>query len=412
MEPNTPDPPVHEKGEPAHSTGSSLVDHFSVLQGGPIYRFQEAIHMAMPDRSGVVKRAFLTTLLTWFPLLVLSLLQHRAFGSEVQMPFFYDIGNAIRFLIGLPLLVIAEAIIDPKLNEAARHYVKSGLVAREGFPAFENVIARTNRLRDSAIPALVILAAAFAPLFWHQQTELLRKGISTWQTIASPGGESISLAGWWLGFIAFPLYRILLFRWVWMALLWAVFLKKAMKIKLSCIGTHPDGCGGLGFIAEAQLSFGFIAFAASAVIAGAFGNAIAYEGATVLSLKFLMIAFCVLAVVVFAAPMLVLTPRLFKEKRRGLDDYGSLGTAYARDFDDKWIRGVVPGREPLLGTPDIGSLADLGGSFSVIRDMKIVLIDKKLLLGLAIPTILPMIPLLILATPTDKLVHAVLKLLV
>jgi hypothetical protein len=134
------------------------------------------MHMAMPDRSGVEKRAFLTMLLTWFPLLVLSLLQHRAFGSEVQMPFFYDIGNAIRFLIGLPLLVIAEAIIDPKLNEAARHYVKSGLVAREDVPAFENVIARTNRLRDSATPALVILAAAFAPLFWHQQTELPRKG--------------------------------------------------------------------------------------------------------------------------------------------------------------------------------------------------------------------------------------------
>ena len=44
--------------------------------------------------------------------------------------------------------------------------------------------------------------------------------------------------------------------------------------------------------------------------------------------------------------------------------------------------------------------------------MKVVLIDKKVLLGLAIPVILPMIPLLVLATPTDELIRAVLKLLV
>jgi hypothetical protein len=83
-----------------------------------------------------------------------------------------------------------------------------------------------------------------------------------------------------------------------------------------------------------------------------------------------------------------------------------------RDFDGKWIRGVVPEREPLLGTADIQSLADLSNSFSIIREMKVAVIDKKLLLGLAIPTILPVIPLLILATPTDQLVRAVLKLLV
>src|SRR5262249_51032600 len=128
--------------------------------------------------------------------------------------------------------------------------------------------------------------------------------------------------------------------------------------------------------------------------------------------KFLIIAFCVLAVIMLAAPLLVLTPRLAKEKRRGLHEYGSLGTAYVRGFDDKWIRDVVPEREPLLGTADIQSLADLSNSFSVIREMKTVLIDKRLLLGLAIPTIIPLVPMLIVATPTDKLVKAVLKLLV
>jgi hypothetical protein len=312
----------------------------------------------------------------------------------------------------LPLLVIAEAIIDPRLNHCVKHFVKSGLVATGDIPAFEEVIARTNKLRDSFVPALLILIAAFAPSIWYNQTELLKSGISTWHTVVTPRGESLSLAGWWFGLISLPLYRVLLFRWGWMVFLWALFLSRVMKIRLNCIGTHPDTCGGLGFLAEAQILFGFIAFAASAVVAGAFGNAIAHEGATVSSLKFLIVAFCVLAVIVFACPLLVLTPKLAKVKRVSLHEYAALGTAYVGAFDTKWIKGSVAEREPLLGTSDIQSLADLSNSFSVIRQMKVVLIDKKVLMGLAIPAILPMIPLIVIATPADTLVRAVLKILV
>jgi hypothetical protein len=194
--------------------------------------------------------------------------------------------------------------------------------------------------------------------------------------------------------------------------LWAIFLRKVSKIDLGCIATHPDTFGGLGFLTDAELLFGIIGFAGSAVLAGSFGNAIAYEGATVSSLKFLMIASCVLAVVLLVGPLLVLTPKLMQTKRRGVHEYGALGTAYTRAFDAKWVHGLRLEQETLLGTSDIQSLADLDNSFSVIREMKIVLVDKKVLIGLAIPALLPMIPLIMIATPADQIVRAVLKFLV
>lgn len=404
--------PLTEAGVPVSGTGSRVVDRFSLVEGGPIYRFQVAIHMAMPDRSGVARRAFLTAFLTWFPLLVLALIQDRAFGHQVKIPFLYDFAANVRFLAGLPLLVIAEAAIDPRLNHAVRHFVKSGLVTAENMPAFEDAILRVNRLRDSLLPALIIVIAAFAPSIWYSETELLKGGVSTWHTIISPSGESLSLAGWWFGLISLPLYRVLLFRWVWMTCLWALFLRRITRIDLGCVATHPDKAGGFGFLAEEEILFGFIALATSVVLAGALGNAIAYEGATVSSLKFLIIAFCVLAVVVFAAPLLVLTPKLLKVKRAGMYGYSGLGTEYSRAFDAKWIQGRSLEREPLLGASDIQSLADLSNSFSVVREMRVVLVDRKVLAGLAIPAILPLIPLMIIATPTDQLVRAVLKLLV
>jgi len=368
--------------------------------------------MALPDRRGVVKRAFLTTLVTWIPLLLLSLLQHRSFDSGIKIPFLSDFAVSIRFLVGLPLLVIAETVIDPRLNHAVKHFVDSGLVTVEKLPAFEEAIRRTNRLRDSALPAILILVAAFAPSIWYRQTEFLRAGISTWHTMVSTSGEHLSLAGWWFGTISLPLYRVLLFRWIWIILLWTIFLKKASKIELHCIGTHPDTCGGLGFLAEIQPFFGFIGFACSAVMAGALGNEIAYQGATVSSLKFLIIVYCVLAVILLAAPLLVLTPKLAKIKRRDQYHYGALGTAYSGAFEAKWIQGLSSDREALLGTSDIQSLADLSNSFSVIREMKVVLIGKRLLAALAFSAILPILPMIVIATPTQELVHAVLKLLV
>ena len=160
----------------------------------------------------------------------------------------------------------------------------------------------------------------------------------TWHTIVSSSGENLSPAGWWFGVVSLPLSRVLLFRWIWMILLWAIFLRKATRLNLGCVVSHPDRRGGLGFLADEEIFFGF-GFPVSLVIAGQFGNAIAYEGATVSSLKFLMIAACVLDVVLLAAPLLVLTPKLAKVKRRGVYEYGALGTTYSQEFDSKWIQG-------------------------------------------------------------------------
>ena len=38
------------------------------------------------------------------------------------------------------------------------------------------------------------------------------------------------------------------------------------------------------------------------------------------------------------------------------------------EFDDKWLRGRAPADEPLIGSADIQSLADLGNSYEVVRD--------------------------------------------
>ena len=124
-----------------------------------------------------------------------------------------------------------------------------------------------------------------------------------------------------------------------------------------------------------------------------------------------MLAFCVIAVLLSVTPLLMISPRLLEVEERGLRDYHKLGMDYTTGFDRKWIRHEGPGDEPLLGSSDIQSLADLANSYTVVKNMRLVLVDRQTLIGLAVPPLLPMLVLMATATPKDQLMKVALRVL-
>ena len=186
---------------------------------------------------------------------------------------------------------------------------------------------------------------------------------------------------------------------------------RASRINLYLLATHTDMAAGLGFLSDGQKAFSPIVFAGGAVVAAQVANTILYQGATLSSQKLLMIAYGVMAIIVLVAPLLVVAPVLLKIKRKGLLEYGALVTVHDRLFDQKWIQNQERPDEESLGNPDASSLVDLGSSFTVVRQMGLVPIDKPTLVTLALAAALPMVPVVLYATPADELVRAVLKML-
>jgi hypothetical protein len=182
-------------------------------------------------------------------------------------------------------------------------------------------------------------------------------------------------------------------------------------MNLNLVATHADLNAGLRFISRGQNAFSPIVFAGGAVIAGQVANAVAYEGATLSSMKFPMCAYGVLALIILITPLLVVAPVLSKVKKKALLQYGALVTIHNQLFDRKWIQKEHPSDEVILGNPDPSSLIDLGGSFTVIRQMGIVPIDKPTLINLALAAALPMVPIFLFFTPADQLIRVVLKML-
>jgi hypothetical protein len=80
--------------------------------------------------------------------------------------------------------------------------------------------------------------------------------------------------------------------------------------------------------------------------------------------------------------------------------------SYVTDFDAKWL-GDTARRAQLLGTPDLQSLADLSNSISVVRDMRIAPSSLRLIAGLAIAAVLPMLPLFLFEYPLAELAQRV-----
>ena len=181
-----------------------------------------------------------------------------------------------------------------------------------------------------------------------------------------------------------PVFQFLVLRWYFRIFIWARFLWQVSRIDLDLEPTHPDGTAGLRFLALVERAYWPLLLALGTVLAGMMANRIFYEGAKLLDFKVEIVGTVGLLVFAVLGPLLAFTPQLRAARRKGMEGYGQLGQRYAREFDRKWIRGGRPADEPLLGSADIQSLADLRNGYLVVEGIATVPFSMRNVLTLAI----------------------------
>ena len=100
-------------------------------------------------------------------------------------------------------------------------------------------------------------------------------------------------------------------------------------------------------------------------------------------------------------PVLVFAPTLWKSRLDGLADYMGLAEDYVGQFDRKWVR-TTPHAEPILGTPDLQSLADLSNSVQIVLKMRLAPTNMRVLTHLVGAVVLPMLPLWLFKFPLTE----------
>jgi len=365
------------------------------LFGGPLHRLGRRLGLVREDVN-TVRLGVALGLSTWGVLLVLALLQ--GFGDRLFS--LALVAVHARLLVVIPLFFLGETWVGPRMAEFVRNIVRSGVVPRGAVPALEFEIARLVRWRDSWLSeAVFLLAAVLMPLVG---TQLHLAGATAIYDPSRAVAEG-SLASRWYWFVCLPLFRFLMLRWFWRLGLWFHFLRRVAKLPLNLVPTHPDGAAGLGYVEVVQTHFAPLVLAISALQAASFAEELSAGTMSFEALYPAIALTLVVDVVLFLGPLFILTPRLWACRVKGLSDYMEFAARYVNGFDGKWrVADTDPG-EPLLGTPDLQSLADLSNSLAIVRNMRWVPLSSRLLQILAAAALLPLLPLLLLKYPVADL---------
>lgn len=370
--------------------------------GGPLYRLYQRTGLLRRPLERVALRAATVAALAWVPLFVLSLVA----GAGEGVPFLLDLEAQLRFLVALPLLVGAEIVAHSRVTATVEQFCSRGLIADSERPRFDAAIASTVRIRDSlALEAgLVLFVLTAGHWIWREQIAL---DSATWYAVPAPNGLALTPTGTWYAFVSVPIFQFLLFRWLARMALWFSFLWRVSRLDLRLTPAHPDRAGGLGFVGTSTYAFSLVLAAQGVMLAGMIANRILHEGRALVGFKVDAIGLVGAALFLFLAPLAVFSPHLARAKRRGLREYGELASRYVREFDSKWIHGSGEGREPLLGSGDVQSLADLANGYAVIQEMRLVPFGWQTISRLALITAAPLLPLTLTAIPLEELIDRV-----
>lgn len=110
----------------------------------------------------------------------------------------------------------------------------------------------------------------------------------------------------------------------------------------------------------------------------------------------------------FLGPLFIFAWKLWVCRVKGADEYMTFASYYVNDFDRKWLR-TDNRAEPLLGTSDLQSLADLANSVNIVRNMRTVPFGPRLLVSLAFAAFVPLLPLLLFRYPLADLSEKVVR---
>ena len=379
---------------------------FSLVLGGPLFQIFRRAHLSGSALELLRRRVLIISLFAWLPLAVLSAIEGHLLGSQ-NLTFLRDVELHVRFLVALPVLILAELPVHRRLGSVVKCFLERGVVTQEDTPKFYAALGATMRARDSSWLEFALLVFTLTVGHWFWQ-HLIALGAATWYAAPDRTDIHLTLAGYWYSFVSIPIFQFILLRWYLRLVIWFLFLWRASRLNLHLLPTHPDRAGGIGFLGGISYAFGPILFAEGAMLAGLIASRIFYQGQTLTSFKVTIAVLTVFFVLVILGPLTMFTPHLARTKRNGLNEYGTVASVYVDKFDQKWVCGGAEGEE-ILGTADIQSLADLANSYEVVREMRLVPFALNDVARLAVVTLLPVLPLLVTIMPLEELLTRLLK---
>ncbi|KQV66318.1 hypothetical protein ASC90_14150 [Rhizobium sp. Root1220] len=363
----------------------STID-FLASHGGPFYELQRRMNLLQERALRTGRRALLFVGIAWFVPLLLTIPSLFSAAPTVTT-YLSDPGAWAKFMIAIGAFVLAEQQVERGLRHKLRQFMRAPLIAPAATKDAIIAVNRALRQRDSRTAEIACLAlAVFASVIAYANWEHV--ATSSWTVTVTPDGNQVTLAGWWTIFVSLPLFVFLFFRGVWRHLVWALLLRRIAKLELRLVATHPDGKGGLSFLAEYPNAYMFFVFGISAAIAAAFAKHLMQETLSTGTFTTMMGAWLVVVLAFFAHPLSAFSKPLAMLKEQSLLVLAAKATTFQRAAERKAIGANVAANSAEEAAEPV-EIVDLGKQYDTTRKLSAMLINRSAVLPVAAAALLP-----------------------
>jgi len=366
-------------------------------------------HSARP--SVLRRRAVVLALIAWLPLVLVTAVQRGAGDIDSWLSPLFDIRIVARFLIALPVLVLAEPMFVARLSAITMHFQRAGFVRRADTPRFSRILARSRVLLSHhfvEVMILLIVLSFSARLLSPGMTA----GAARWQLQSVTDNPRLSAgAQWWLALVSQPLFLIWVARWVWRSCVWSRTLRCIAHLDLSLVPAHPDRAGGVLFVAQSIAALAPLGFALACGLAGALAGSTSTQPFTTMTLTGAVSSLLGVMLVIAIGPLCWLSSPMRRAQLRGIVEYGELATRFGRRFEARWLKERRLVASDALSAPDFSATIDLYSVVSAVYTVRIIPVKARSLFKLVASTLIPFFPVLLTLMPAQDLVHFAAKLL-
>jgi hypothetical protein len=376
-----------------------------VFDGSPPSRLLRLNDMRMHRRV-----AFLIVL-TWVPLVVLSVLQ-ELFAHDGSIVFFLrDVAVHARFIVAVPLLVIGESWCVAKLSQCASYFQSSGTVSEPDRNMYDGLLRSTARLMNSKWVQILCLILTYAVVFTFLNSVFRSTDLPKWHVSWRNGRPLHSAAGYWHLLISMPVLIFLLLGWVWRQIVWLRLLILTSRLHLRLVAAHPDRAGGLRFLSTVLRGYWPLCFAVGATVAGRAanqvlaGSSLSHFSSTVIGLLALLLAFILI-------PLTVFIPTLIDLREQGPFGYGTLADALGRQFETQWMKCPESITSSALEAPDFSATTDLYSIVANTLQIQLFPAGIRAIIELVVMTLIPFVPVVLATLPLDTILRGIGKILI
>ena len=376
---------------------------FAPIENEAPLRWLRRLHLVPNDGLGARRRALFLALLTWLPIFAWAVLTGRATVSSGES-LMHHYGVHVRCLVVIPLLILAEPMLQHKLQSIMAKLAQTALADPLMRERFDAARAGVVRLWRASLPWVLVVGVAIAWSLVDRAHDY--EDAMSW---ALDGSGGLGFGGWWFGYVVRPIFLVLLLGWLWRILLISWWFWRVGRLDLSLVPTHPDRAGGVAFVEKLPSAFALVTFALSAQLASRWAHEILHHAASLANFRQPAILFAVLWTLLLLLPLFGLAPALNRARRRAVAEYSQLVGKLGRLVHRRWIEGERVPDEPILDAPEIGPVADAAAIYESVKKMRRVPVGKSSIIMIIVPLAIPLALAAALQIPLKELLLKLVK---